>query len=105
MHPSNDSIVTERSYTLTFEVEGSPFPNVTWYKNGQSIQYTSNIYLNTYDASLHFNNTVTNDSAVYYALIENEYGLVYSDEATLIVTGILLLLLFFVIMDLWHSKR
>ena len=90
-HPNDDSIVTNMSYTLYFEVNGSPFPNVTWYKDGEPITYDSNIYLNRYDASLHFNHTVITHSGAYYAEIQNEYGTIISNQATLIVTGIIVI--------------
>ena len=107
-HPSNDSIVTNMTYTLKFEVNGAPFPNVTWYRDGEPIAYDNNVYLDLYDASLHFTNTLVTHTGVYYAEIANDYGSTYSDEATLIVTGIdwtVQLLLLTLLMSLCCSLR
>lgn len=87
INPSNDSILTNRTYTLVCEVTGAPFPDITWYKDGEAIEYSNRLYLNLFDGSLHFSQTILlQDEGVYQCEAKNEYGTVISTEAILSIT-------------------
>lgn len=85
--PQNDSILTDRTYTISCIVTGSPFPQVVWLKDGTPINYTDNVYLQLFDASLHFANVELEDAGSYQCNVTNERGYDISDEVALIVQG------------------
>lgn len=85
--PQNDSILTNRTYTLTCIVTGAPFPTVTWLQDGLPVDYTDQRRLNLYDASLHFTNVLLSDGGEYQCIVENKEGSDNSTIATLIVQG------------------
>ena len=92
-HPQNASILTDRAYVLTCIITGSPFPSITWLKDGVPLNYTDRLYLNLYNASLHIANVELSDAGVYQCVLENERGMDNSSEATLIVQGMMQLMI------------
>ena len=103
INPSNDSILTNRTYTLVCEVTGAPFPDITWYKDGETIDYSNRLYLNLFDGSLHFSQTILQDEGVYQCEAKNEYGTVTSTEAILSITGMDYAVVCFTHYLLWNS--
>lgn len=85
--PQNASILTDETYILTCSVTGSPFPQVTWLKDGVSLNYTTHVYLQLFDASLHFSNIELNDAGVYQCIVENSFVMDSSAVANLIIQG------------------
>ena len=93
--PQSDSILTDRTYTLQCIVTGSPFPNVTWIKDGVPIDYTSRVYHDLFDASLRFTNVEVGDNGTYQCIVANEEGQSISNEVVLTVQGMELLKVMF----------
>ena len=89
--PSDDHILTDREYSLTCMVEGAPFPEVIWLKDGQELNYTDRVGLRVFDASLHFTSTELEDAGIYQCLVENVNGSASSLNATLSLTGMYVL--------------
>lgn len=85
--PQNDSILTDESYTLDITIDGAPFPDVVWNKDGEVINYTSNVFISGYDASLMFTSVVNDDDGIYSVLLSNINGSIESVNITLDVTG------------------
>ena len=77
---------------MTCIITGSPFPAVTWLKDGVPLNYTDRLYLNLYNASLHIANVELSDAGVYQCVLENERGSDNSSEATLIVQGMIIII-------------
>lgn len=86
-NPEDADILTDRTFSLTCVVDGAPFPNITWLKNGQTVQYSSRVGHSLYNASLQFTPTQLVDAGVYQCLAENENVTAASSNATLKLTG------------------
>ncbi|XP_046753441.1 obscurin isoform X9 [Diprion similis] len=72
---TDTTVMTEETITMTVEVEGSPVPEVTWYKDGQLITESERIKI-TKDSkgaySLTIKNTRIEDSGSYSIVAKNE---------------------------------
>ena len=68
-------------------IDGAPFPDVTWYQNQETINYTERVFLSRYDASLMFATVTNDDDGIYSVLLTNANGSVTSINITLSVTG------------------
>ncbi|XP_046471258.1 obscurin isoform X8 [Neodiprion pinetum] len=72
---TDTTVMTEETVTMTVEIEGSPVPEVTWYKDGQLITESERIKI-TKDSkgaySLTIKNTRIEDSGSYSIVAKNE---------------------------------
>lgn len=68
-------------------MDGAPFPETTWIKDGVVITLDDRVYLNQFDGSLHWTNTILNDAGTYSCQVINANGTDSSLNATLKVTG------------------
>jgi hypothetical protein len=85
-HPQNDSILTDAPYTLEVIVDGAPFPEVAWKRNGNTIEYTERVFVSGYDASLMFTTVTNDDGGVYSVSLTNNEGSIESMSIGLTVT-------------------
>ena len=85
--PQNDSILTDAPYTLDVVIDGAPFPEVVWKKDGKPVNYTDDVFVTGYDASLMFAIVTNSDGGVYSVTLTNSEDTVISDSITLSVTG------------------
>lgn len=85
--PEEADILTDREFSLTCVVDGAPFPNITWLKNGQPVQYSRRVSHGLYNASLEFTMTQLGDAGVYECVAVNVNGTATSSNATLKLTG------------------
>ena len=85
--PENDSILTDAPYTLEIVIDGAPFPEVVWTRNGETLHYTERVFLSGYDASLMFATVTNDDGGVYRVSLTNDDESVESIDITLTVTG------------------
>ncbi len=70
------------------DVDGAPFPEVTWTKDDLAVNYTERVYLDLYNGSLHFADVELEDAGVYQCFASNINGSTESTNATLSITGI-----------------
>ena len=85
--PEDADILTDRAFSLVCIVDGAPFPNVKWLKNGQPVQYSSRVSHQLYNASLDFTVTQLEDAGDYQCIAMNINGTVSSVNVTLEITG------------------
>ena len=85
--PQNDSILTDAPYTLEVIVDGAPFPEMVWNRDGETVEYTENVFVSGYDASLVFTTVTNDDGGVYSVSLSNNDGSEESISITLSVTG------------------
>ncbi len=69
-------------------MDGAPFPELVWRKDGQVLSLTSRIRLpNVYSTSLFFESLELSDTGVYECSVENGEGADVSTEGEIIVLG------------------
>ena len=85
--PQDSDILTSRTFTLVCAIDGAPFPQVTWTKDGEVLVYTDRVYLDQFNASLQFADVFLEDVGVYQCLASSTNSSVESANATLTVTG------------------
>ena len=68
-------------------IDGAPFPEVVWHRDGEILEYTERVFLSGYDASLMFGSVTNDDGGVYGVTLTNDDGSVTSLNITLSVTG------------------
>ncbi len=83
----DSDILTNRVFTLVCDVDGAPFPEVIWTKDGQTVNYTQRMYLDQYNGSLQFANVQLDDAGVYQCFASNFNGSTESINATLTISG------------------
>ncbi|XP_076093735.1 hemicentin-1-like isoform X1 [Mytilus galloprovincialis] len=73
---TNPEVVTGDPHTLSCPARGRPPPDITWYKNGQIIDFTSdsNLELKSRGRQLYFKEVQLKDDGVYKCLAVNEAG-------------------------------
>ena len=69
-------------------MDGAPFPEVVWNRDGQTLEYTENVFVSGYDTSLVFVSVTNDDGGVYGVSLTNNDGSMESINITLSVTGI-----------------
>ena len=70
-------------------MDGAPFPELIWRKDGEVLNYTSRIRLpNVYSTSLFFESLELNDTGLYECSVENEEGGDISSQGEIIILGI-----------------
>jgi leucine-rich repeat/fibronectin type-III domain-containing protein 5 len=84
--PQNDSILTDAPYSLEIVIDGAPFPDVTWTRDGTPVNYTERVFVSGYDASLLFALVTNDDAGIYGVSLSNIYGEEESVIITLMVT-------------------
>ena len=70
-------------------MDGAPFPEVAWKRNGNTIEYTERVFVSGYDASLMFTTVTNDDGGVYSVSLTNNEGSIESMSIGLTVTGML----------------
>ena len=85
--PEGADILTDRAFSLTCIVDGAPFPDITWLKNGLPVQYSSRVSHQLYNASLDFTVTQLEDAGEYQCVATNLNGTASSVNVTLKLTG------------------
>ena len=86
--PQDESILTNQSFSFNCEVDGAPFPDIVWIKDGAIVSFDDRVYLNNqFNGSLYWTNTILSDSGVYLCQASNVNGTDSSSNATLTVTG------------------
>jgi Leucine-rich repeat (LRR) protein len=85
IHPQNDSILTESSYTLSCIITGAPFPSVIWLKDNVPISYDERRYTSLYNASLYIADVKFEDGGTYQCVVNNSEGVDSSISAVLTV--------------------
>ena len=68
-------------------MDGAPFPEVVWNRDGETVEYTENVFVSGYDASLVFTTVTNNDGGVYSVSLSNNDRSEESISITLSVTG------------------
>lgn len=81
-NPINSILVNISSrFELSCQIDGIPTPNITWWKNNQTIissQFVSNL---NGTSTLIIDNALVSDTAKYNCRGENIYGIIYTSEA------------------------
>ena len=85
--PQSDSVLTDAPYSLEVAIDGAPFPDVVWSRDGEAVTYTERVYVSNYDASLQFATVTNGNTGAYSVKLSNDDGSVESTNATLSVTG------------------
>ena len=85
--PSDTTILSNATLSLVCDLDGAPFPDVTWTKDGETFNFTERVYTRMYSASLQFDSLELSDSGVYQCFAANMDGSVESNNATLLVLG------------------
>ena len=85
--PQNASVLTDAPYTLEIAIDGAPFPDVVWNRDGEAVNYTERVFVTGYDASLMFALVANGDDGVYSVSLSNANGSYDSVSVTLSVTG------------------
>ena len=85
--PSDTSILSNATLSLVCDLDGAPFPDVTWTKDGETFNFTERVYTRLYSASLQFDSLELGDSGVYQCFAANMDDSVESNNATLLVLG------------------
>lgn len=85
--PQDDSVLTDAPYSLEIVIDGAPFPDVTWNRDGEPLIYTERVFVSGYDASLMFTTITNGDTGVYSVSLVNINGGAESINVTLSVTG------------------
>ena len=86
--PEDADILTDRIFSLMCHLDGSPFPEVTWTKDGVMVNYTERVYMDLFSGSLQFADVMLEDAGVYQCFASNVNGSVESGTATLTITGL-----------------
>lgn len=86
-HPQDADILTDRTFTLVCDVDGAPYPEVTWTKDEEVLDFTERVYLDLYNGSLQFADVRLEDAGVYQCFASNINGSTESSNATLSITG------------------
>ena len=85
--PSDTTVLSNVTLSLVCDLDGAPFPEVTWTKDGEIFNYTERIYTRMYSGSLQFDSLQLSDSGVYQCFAANMDDSVESNNATVLVLG------------------
>jgi len=85
--PSDTTILSNVTLSLVCDLDGAPFPEVSWTKDGDIFNFTERVHLGVYSASLQFDSLELGDSGVYRCFAVNMNGSAESSNATLLVLG------------------
>ena len=85
--PSDTTVLSNVTLSLVCDLDGAPFPEVIWTKDGEIFNFTERIYTRMYSGSLQFDSLELSDSGVYQCFAANMDGSVESNNATLLVLG------------------
>ena len=70
-------------------MDGAPFPELVWKRNGNTVEYTERVFVSGYDASLMFTTVTNDDGGVYSVSLTNNERSIESMSIALTVTGML----------------
>ena len=85
--PSDTTILSNVTLSLVCDLDGAPFPEVSWTKDRETFNFSERVHLGVYSASLQFDSLELGDSGVYQCFAVNMDGSAESNNATLLVLG------------------
>lgn len=86
--PQNSTLLSNITLTITCQVNGAPFPDVTWTKDGETVDITTRVHLaSTFSASLFFESLELSDSGEYECSVENINGTDVSSPGEIVILG------------------
>ncbi|XP_063046319.1 vascular endothelial growth factor receptor 3 isoform X2 [Engraulis encrasicolus] len=84
-HPANQTVNASESLRMECDVEGTPSPQLSWFKNSQPLHHTSGILLQDSNRTLSIQRVREEDAGVYTCQACNQRGCVHASATVTVI--------------------